>query len=1277
MEAQLGLLAAILEQRSEEQAAAYAAFRRAVDLRLAAGQLVARHGVEHWKTIGLLANRMVPEKVFGQMAAAELFTLATAAVAHDLALPDREGYQWLTEQAEQLALDAAAAATARLVCEFVSTCGRRLRRMPRWGYIGREAVDLRRAGAILLVSNQIDLEHCDLPVPEEAADVDREKPASWPQQLGLSVGLIDPREGVLRLDLTSPSKSWRRIIEEHFKPPAAEAMEVSRNILLASGMPFRELELHDLHAKPSADVARAQEVMRARAGARRRPERPFKPLDPFGEDEPHLLAARDDDVIRLAGRCLTSPLTLLTGETGVGKTSLVAAGVIPWLREHEYDGIYARCLNDPTESLLEAVRRRLGETERGEARGAEALVAAVQELASRVTTPVVLVLDQAQELFTRLGSRTRLEFAKDLAGVLSLPGEPVHVLLVVQREFFVNLVELLPLLPTLYHEVVELRRLTTDQAQTAIRRALGRFRLRFDGLVQDHLIEDLATAEGVLPVELQICCDYLTAQVEEDEYYIGYDVYRRNGPARKILDGLIDSKLRSLRWRRHAQAKSLLVNCVTAQRTKALLSAEECAVDLGCDLATATELLDELITLGLLRRQRVGARTFFELRHEYLAQRLEPWIGDVEREAKDVDDLLHRELNNYEKFQLLLDREKLRLIHQYRRRLTLTPEELELVIRSAAQERSEIDYWFGRVNELSVSQQMVLAVDLLYSPEPDLRDALRAMIPKLDHQAVLPTLLDSLREADLPVRETAIEVLREIDTNLVKALETGDAATQQQAAYALGQIGAQHAVTALVETAQHAPAEVREQAVEALSQIDRSRSAELLIRSLRSGSRRSRWNAAVALGRLGRDQSIRDRIIKEADRAEAPDALLFAAARASLEGRHFEDADRWLQDLDRRPVPEDQKERVERAWQELQQLRKQQERGLFTWPMYRGSPGGSAYTPQRLALPLSLKWEFATKDCVYSSPAVANGSVFIGSTDKQLYGLDVDSGAERWTYDAEAELHASPCVLDGRIFIGALDGQMHCVEQETGRPVWRQRLGESLASSVRGLGPRLFVGTTDGSLVAFAPDDGQVLWRTTLPGRVDASPATDGEWVAAGTSEAGLVLLRADSGEVVWQWQVAGGLRGSPLLADGHLVVSGADGRLELLDLGGTLVWTAFLGAAVNSSPALAHGRIYCGAADGEIAAIDLATGRRAWTFEAEGDVSASPTVAGNTVFVGTHGGHLYALKADDGELLWRYRTGYSIHSTPAVADGRLFVALRYYNMCAFAEPVEVEELRR
>ena len=43
----------------------------------------------------------------------------------------------------------------------------------------------------------------------------------------------------------------------------------------------------------------------------------------------------------------------------------------------------------------------------------------------------------------------------------------------------------------------------------------------------------------------------------------------------------------------------------------------------------------------------------------------------------------------------------------------------------------------------------------------------------------------------------------------------------------------------------------------------------------------------------------------------------------------------------------------------------------------------------------ALKWKFKTGDVVHSSPALADGTIFIGSWDIYLYARDATSGKEK------------------------------------------------------------------------------------------------------------------------------------------------------------------------------------------------------------------------------------------------------------------------------------------
>ena len=72
-----------------------------------------------------------------------------------------------------------------------------------------------------------------------------------------------------------------------------------------------------------------------------------------------------------------------------------------------------------------------------------------------------------------------------------------------------------------------------------------------------------------------------------------------------------------------------------------------------------------------------------------------------------------------------------------------------------------------------------------------------------------------------------------------------------------------------------------------------------------------------------------------------------------------------------------------------------------------------------------VAWTFATRARVDSSPVVAGGRVYIGSSDNRLYALDVASGQKVWEFDTGAALTASPAVAAGKVVIGSHDGRVY------------------------------------------------------------------------------------------------------------------------------------------------------------------------------------------------------------------------------------------------------------
>ena len=67
-------------------------------------------------------------------------------------------------------------------------------------------------------------------------------------------------------------------------------------------------------------------------------------------------------------------------------------------------------------------------------------------------------------------------------------------------------------------------------------------------------------------------------------------------------------------------------------------------------------------------------------------------------------------------------------------------------------------------------------------------------------------------------------------------------------------------------------------------------------------------------------------------------------------------------------------------------------------------------------------WSYATGYGVESSPAVANGVVYVGSYDGNVYALNAKTGALLWSYTTGNGVRSSPAVANGVVYVGSYDG---------------------------------------------------------------------------------------------------------------------------------------------------------------------------------------------------------------------------------------------------------------
>jgi outer membrane protein assembly factor BamB len=135
----------------------------------------------------------------------------------------------------------------------------------------------------------------------------------------------------------------------------------------------------------------------------------------------------------------------------------------------------------------------------------------------------------------------------------------------------------------------------------------------------------------------------------------------------------------------------------------------------------------------------------------------------------------------------------------------------------------------------------------------------------------------------------------------------------------------------------------------------------------------------------------------------------------------------------------------------------------------------------------SLLWSYATGNTVFSSPAVANGVVYVGSYDNHVYALNASTGTLIWSYPTNSNVYSSPAVAKGIVYVASEDGTLYALNAITGAKVWSYTTGTFAYSSPVVANGVVYIGAEDTNLYALSAKDGTNLWTYAIRG-VDAPP---------------------------------------------------------------------------------------------------------------------------------------------------------------------------------------------
>jgi len=329
------------------------------------------------------------------------------------------------------------------------------------------------------------------------------------------------------------------------------------------------------------------------------------------------------------------------------------------------------------------------------------------------------------------------------------------------------------------------------------------------------------------------------------------------------------------------------------------------------------------------------------------------------------------------------------------------------------------------------------------------------------------------------------------------------------------------------------------------------------------------------------------------------------------------------------------------------------------WRQFHFDADGTRLNPYENVLSVSnaerlgLKWASSGGGGL-SSPAVANGVVYVGSDDGNIYALNTRSGSKLWSYHTGSHVQSSPAFANGVVYFGSADDTVYALSASTGAKLWSYTTENQVVSSPAVSNGIVYVTSTDNNVYALNAGTGAVLWSYTTGSQVVSSPAVVNGVVYFNSNDNNVYALNAHTGAKLWSH--AGGGPSSPAVANGVVYFGSVDDNVYALNANsGAELWSYTTGNYSVSSPAVANGVVYVGSDDGNLYALNASTGTLLWRYPTTYEIESSPAVANGVVYVNSDNLNLYALDAETGALLWTYPSGAG-YSSPTIADGVVYI---------------------
>lgn len=460
---------------------------------------------------------------------------------------------------------------------------------------------------------------------------------------------------------------------------------------------------------------------------------PFKFLDAFTLKDKDAFFGRDQEIDTLYSLVYKTPMVLVYGLSGTGKTSLIQCGLANRFDGPDWYPVFIRRNNNINTSTNAVLRNALGNQTK------ETVAENISMLLRKTLRPVYLLFDQFEELFILGKEEEQKVFMESIRELLDAQ-LPCKIMLIMREEYIGQLYAYETLIPELFDHRFRVEPMGPNKVKSVISSSFDKFNIHLaepkDELLDMmvHNISDPRT--GITLPYLQVYLDMLYRDKYRKQYgqsetegYPKLDITKSDisgiGKIDNVLERFLEDQIREIRVELVEKYKTVKPNIVQQvldvfvseegtkrpvgfkQSGETIVLAEEAAATLNdIPAPMLTDIINALHQDRILRR----GEEHFELAHDSLALVID---GRRSQSQKQLQNVRKRLINAYEEYQktgAFLNQKQLAVFDDFRAQLGLSTEIEkfldkceEEVIRQASEDRDRLQ------QENRMAQQKKLA----------------------------------------------------------------------------------------------------------------------------------------------------------------------------------------------------------------------------------------------------------------------------------------------------------------------------------------------------------------------------------------------------------------------------------------------------------------------------------------------------------------------------------------------------------------------------------------